>query len=537
MLLRFAPWKLGLIFLILLAGSFFAAPNVLTPAQRGVTATDANGWYPSSPLKLGLDLRGGASILLEIDPNDLRTNRLRELMRDVRQELGRTPRIPVSPQNREIGATNLLIRPNVPTETEAAVERIRKLGQSANGQIGAPNLLRVDARADGWIEVTLTAEAIERLQRDAIAASIEAVRRRVDATGTVEPTIQQQGENRILVEVPGLADPKPLIDVLTQAGVLTFQLVDTAADPGSYTVGVPRNGRILLESMEGAPQVLEEEFIVSGSDLQTASQIFDEYNRPAISFTLRPAGAQRFGKVTTENIDRPFAIVLDDRIVSAPTIQSPITGGTGRITGSFTIQEAENLAIILRSGALPAKLKVVEQRLVGPELGRDSIEKGVTASVAGLALVAVFMIFYYGLFGVFAVFSLAINIVLIVGVMSAFGSTMTLPGIAGILLTMGMAVDANVLVFERIKEEKRAGRSPVSSIETGYSQAMATIVDSNLTTLIASLILFIGGRGPVKGFGLTLTIGILTSMFTAIIVSRLLVATWVRLAKPKSVPI
>jgi preprotein translocase subunit SecD len=289
--------------------------------------------------------------------------------------------------------------------------------------------------------------------------------------------------------------------------------------------------------MEGAPQVLEEEFIVSGSDLQTASQIFDEYNRPAISFTLRPAGAQRFGKVTTENIDRPFAIVLDDRIVSAPTIQSPITGGTGRITGSFTIQEAENLAIILRSGALPAKLKVVEQRLVGPELGRDSIEKGVTASIAGLAIVAVFIILYYGLFGVFAVISLAINIVLIVGVMSGFGSTLTLPGIAGILLTMGMAVDANVLVFERIKEEKRAGRSPVSSIETGYSQAMATIVDSNLTTLIASLILFIGGRGPVKGFGLTLTIGILTSMFTAIIVSRLLVATWVRLAKPKSVPI
>jgi protein-export membrane protein SecD len=536
MLLRFAPWKLALIFLVVFLGMFLAAPNVLSPAQRGVTEKDANGWYPTSPLRLGLDLRGGASILLEIDPDDLRANRLRELLRDVRQSLGNQQQGRIA-NNREIQGDTLLVRVTDPAQVDAAVGRIRKLGDSAAGQVGAPNILSVNARPGGTIAVELTSEAMDRLQRDALRQSIESVRRRVDATGTVEPTIQQQGENRILVEVPGLADPKPLIDVLTQAGVLTFQLVDQGANPASYTMGEARNGRVLLESLEGPPLVLEEEAIISGQDLQTAAQIFDESNRPAISFQLRPSGAQRFGKVTTDNVGRPFAIVLDNRIVSAPNIQSPITGGSGRITGSFTIQEAENLAIILRSGALPAKLKVVEQRLVGPELGRDSIQKGVSASIAGLALVAVFMILYYGLFGVFAVVSLACNIVLIIGIMSGFGSTLTLPGIAGILLTMGMAVDANVLIFERIKEEKKAGRSAISSIETGYREAMATIVDSNLTTIIASLILFIGGRGPVKGFGLTLTIGILTSMFTAVLVSRLMVALWVRLAKPKSVPI
>jgi protein-export membrane protein SecD len=527
MLLRFPAWKIIVMVLTLLVGGVMALPNVMPEKYLG--------WLPTGAMKLGLDLRGGASILLEVNPEELRTNKLREISRDVRQALSERPAIL---NQRESTSDELLVTLRNPAQIEEAIERIEALGAPPVGAIGQSPTLAVERRGAGSVAVRMTADALAKLQSDALANSIEAVRRRVDNSGTVEPNIQRQGDRRIIVEVPGLDDPSQLIDVLTQSGVLTFNLVDTTANPADYQVGVPRGGRVALEDKSlGVVQVIFEDPIITGSDLATAAQAFDQYNQPNISFQLRPAGAQRFGKATTENVGKPFAIVLDNQIVSAPNIQSPITGGSGQITGNFTIEEAENLAIILRSGALPAKLEVVERRVVGAGLGQDSIDAGVTASIVGIVLVAVFMLAAYGLLGAFALVALAANLILMIGFLSGLGATLTLPGIAGILLTLGMAVDANVLVYERIREEKRNGRSPISSVEVGYSQAMSTIIDANLTTLLAALVLFQLGSGPVRGFAVTLSLGIVTSIFTAVWVARWIMAIWLKAARPKSIPI
>lgn len=530
MLLHFPRWKVALLLIATLIGTALALPNVLP--ERVI------GWMPTGPMKLGLDLRGGASILLEIDPVDLRTNKLREMVRDVRGALGQRPLI-TTERPAQVVDDEVHVKPRNAEMLGEAVERIRKLGEPRAGTIGGVNSLIVTQRPDGVITVKMTDDALTKLQADALANSIEAVDRRINNTGVVEPSIQRQGDTRILVEVPGLDDPAPLIDVLTQAGVLTFNLVDTSANPLDYEAGVAMNGRRALpnDSLGGQLQVIMDDPIITGADLQTAAQSFDQSNRPNISFQLRPAGAQRFGKATAENVNRPFAIVLDDRIVSAPNINSPITGGSGVIEGSFTLQEAEDLAVILRSGALPAKLQVAERRVVGAGLGADSIRMGVTASILGVALVVVFMIAAYGLLGIFAVVALLLNLVLMIGVLSGIGATMTLPGIAGILLTMGMAVDYNVLIFERIRDEKRNGRGTVSSVDMGYTEAMSTIVDANVTHLVAALTMFMLGSGPVKGFALTLAIGIATSFFTAVIVARLIMAIWLQTAKPKYIPI
>jgi protein-export membrane protein SecD len=316
-------------------------------------------------------------------------------------------------------------------------------------------------------------------------------------------------------------------------------MVDTQADPSQYQIGVPRNNRVALpdESLGGAPQVIMLDPIISGNDLSGAQQSYDQYNAPNISFQLHGPGAQKFGRATAANVGRPFAIVLDNKIISAPTINSPIMSGSGQITGSFTMQEANDLAVVLESGQLPAKLVVVERRVVDPSLGADSIQAGVMASIVGVILVAIFMIATYGLLGIFAVLALIANMWMMIGVLSGFGATLTLPGIAGILLTMGMAVDYNVLIFERIREEKRAGRSPITSVEAGYEMAMATIVDANVTHLVAALVMFNLGEGPVRGFALTLAIGVLTSIFTAVIVARWIMSIWLRSARPKWIPI
>ncbi|MEZ5937669.1 MAG: protein translocase subunit SecD [Hyphomonadaceae bacterium] len=547
MLMRFPLWKIILVLAVLFGGAFVALPNVLSPDVRGVTEDKPNGWYPTQPLKLGLDLRGGASILLEIDGDDLRTNRMRKMSRDVAQVLRESPRISVLPQNRVVVPANaaegqkgeLRVKPSKAEDVAEAISRIRKLGNPPAGSFGGANTLIVSEQAGGWISVRMTDAALDALQNDALANSIEAVRRRVNNSGLVEPSIQKQGDDRILVEVPGLEDPASLIDVLTRAGVLTFNMVDEEANPADFTLGEARGGRIALadQSMNGAPTVVFEDPVIDGADLQNASQGFDQYNQPNINFQLNPAGAQRFGRATSENVGKRFAIVLDDQIISAPRIRSAITGGSGVIEGGFTIQEAQNLAIILRSGALPAKLKVAEQRQVGAGLGRDSIEKGVSATLVGLALVVVFMLVVYGLLGVFSVIGLMCNLVLLIGILSWLGATLTLPGIGGILLTLGMAVDANVLIYERIREEKRAGRSAISSAEAGFKHALSTILDANVTTLLASIILLGVGSGPVRGFAVTLSIGIVTSIFTAFVVTRLLLSTWLLSAKPKAIPI
>ncbi len=527
MLLRFPAWKVALLFFTLFAGLICSVPNLLTEQQRAAYL----GWLPVQPLKLGLDLKGGASISLQIDPAELRANELLNVNRMVGDKLRETPLIPV--RERAPRGDAVVVRVANAQDTPKALERLKTLG--------AVGTYAITERPDGAIEIRFTDSYFATLQSNAVEASREAVQRRADGSGLVEPYITRQGDNRVLVEVPGLkpAEVDTLVNTLTTAGVLTFNLVDTQANPADYQVGVPRNNRIALpnQSMGGAPQVVMLDAIISGSDLSNAFPANDEYGRPSISFQLHSSGAQKFGRTTSQNVGRPFAIVLDNTIVSAPVINSPITGGSGQITGSFTADEADQLAIVLKSGQLPAKLQVVERRTVDPSLGADSIRAGVTASVVGILLVAVFMLLAYGLLGVFAVIALGCNVFMMIGVLSLFGATLTLPGIAGILLTMGMAVDYNVLIFERIREEKRAGRSPITSVEAGYEMAMATIVDANVTHLVAALVMFNLGEGPVRGFALTLAIGVLTSIFTAVIVARWIMAMWLKTFRPKWIPI
>ncbi len=527
MLLRFPPWKVALVLGALILGFLACAPNMLNEEQR----RSYFGWWPTQPLKLGLDLKGGASILLEIPEADLRTNELREANRMVGEKLRETPLIPIRERNAQGDA--VIVRVANATDTQRAIDRLRTLG--------AADMYAISQRPDGAIELKFTEAHFQRLMNDAVEASRQAVQRRSDNTGLVEPNITKQGENRVLIEVPGLTPERvtELVDLLTQAGALTFNMVDTQANPADYEIGVPRNNRVALpnESMGGAPQVVMLDPIISGSDLSGAFQAYDQYNSPNISFTLHGPGAQKFGRATSANVGRPFAIVLDNRIISAPTINSPITSGSGQITGQFTMQEAQDLAVVLASGQLPAKLQVVEQRVVDASLGADSIQAGVLASIVGVVLVIIFMIAAYGLLGVFACIALICNLFMMIGVLSAFGATLTLPGIAGILLTMGMAVDYNVLIFERIREEKKAGRSPVTSVEAGYEMAMATIVDANITHLVAAGVMFMLGEGPVRGFAVTLAIGVLTSIFTAVIVARWIMSMWLRATRPKWIPI
>jgi preprotein translocase subunit SecD len=541
MLLKFPAWKVALTLGTLLVCLFFAIPNFFSEQQR----KDYLGWFPSGAVKLGLDLKGGASILLEVDADELRHNQLRALSTRVREELRGQPQIPMPADGRRLNpsaglARELIVRPLNAADVPAAIERIKKLGVPALGAVGQQNSLNVVQR-DGAIVVTYTDAAFTKMKADTLVQSMEAVNRRVNASGLVEPNVQPQGDNRIIVEVPGMTAEQTtaLKATLTESGVLTFNLVDETANPLEYEVGVERNGRIALpdESQNDAPVVIMTDSIISGSDLSGANQSFDQSNQPSIAFQLHGPGAQRFGKATSENVNRRFAIVLDNKIVSAPNIRSPITGGSGTIEGGFTVERAEQMALVLRSGALPAKLKVASSSLVDASLGADSIRAGITATVVGILAITIFMIATYGLLGVFAVIAVYFNLLMMLGVLSAFGATMTLPGIAGILLTMGMAVDANVLINERIRDEKKAGRSPVSSVDVGFDQAMATIIDANVTHLIAGLIMFALGSGPIRGFAVTLAVGILTSMFTSVLLARLIMAVWLKYGRPKYIPI
>ncbi len=534
-MLRFPLWKVSLVLLTLFAGLLCAAPNLLTEQQRAQYL----GWLPVKPLNLGLDLKGGASILLEVDPVELRQNELRNVNRAVGEKLRETPLIPVISRNPEGDA--IVVKLRNAEDSQTAIARLKQLAKAPAGSIGVGDSYVITQRADGAIEMRFTEQHFLKLQTDALASSMEAVRRRADNSGLVEPNIQKQGDSRILVEVPGLnpAEMDGLIETLTKTGVLTFNMVDQGANVSEYTAGVPRNNRVALpdDSLGGQLQVISLDSIITGADLSSAKQDFDQNGQASISFQLHPGGAKRFGDATRDNVGRFFAIVLDNRIVSAPRIIGPIIGGNGQITGSFTIAEAEQMAVVLRSGALPAKLKVAERRVVDASLGQDSIRAGVTASVVGVGLVALFMMAAYGLLGVFAVIALLCNMFMMIGVLSFFGATLTLPGIAGILLTMGMAVDYNVLIFERIREEKKAGRSVITSVEAGYEHAMATIIDANVTHVVAALVMFNLGSGPVRGFALTLVIGVITSFFTAVVVARWIMALWLRVFRPKWIPI
>ncbi len=401
--------------------------------------------------------------------------------------------------------------------------------------------LEVTRNDSDGVTLTVTEPGLNNRISAAIQASIETIRRRVDAFGTTEPSIQRQGRNRILVQVPGVSDVERLKGLIGETGKLEFKLVDPSANAAEVAASkkVPPGDELVYSSDDPpVPYVLKDQVLVSGENLVDAQPGFDSRTgEPVVTFRFDAAGAKRFGRVTQENVGLPFAIVLDNKVISAPVIREPILGGTGQISGNFSVQEANDLSVLLRSGALPAKLTVIEERTVGASLGADSIESGKKAAIAGLVLVVVFMFLAYGLFGLFANLALIINIAMIFAVLSLMGATLTLPGIAGIVLVIGIAVDANVLINERIREEIRSGKSPFAAVDAGYARALTTIIDSNVTTLIAVLVLFWLGSGPVRGFAVTLTIGILTSMFTAVTVTRMMVAYWLRRARPKFVPI
>ncbi|MDH3230863.1 MAG: protein translocase subunit SecD [Alphaproteobacteria bacterium] len=526
-MLQFPTWKRTLVLVVCALGLLYAAPNFVA----NETALWIQSWMPDGgpgkQLSLGLDLQGGAYLLLEVKAEGVVVERLdanidavRGALRDARVRYRPAPHI----QGNEI--VFRILEPERLAEIEALMRSVD------------PDMV-VEAAEDGTFRMRFTEQAAIEIQRRAVGQSIEIVRRRIDETGTREPLIQRQGHNRILVQLPGVEDPERIKDLLRKTAKLTFRFVsDKMSVEEARQRGAPPGYEIVPSADEfQRDYLLERRVIVSGGNLVDAQPSFDENNQPAVSFRFDAVGGQKFGKATQDNVGRLFAIVLDGKVISAPRIRTAILGGSGIITGNFTTQSAADLALLLRAGALPADLVVIEERSVGPGLGRDSIRAGKIASVVGLIAVVVFMAIAYGLFGVLADVALLFNIVLIIAALSALQATLTLPGIAGIVLTIGMAVDANVLIFERIREEVRAGRSPLNAVDAGYKRALTTIIDANLTTLIAASLLFMFGSGPVKGFAVTLMIGIVTSMFTAIMVTRLMVATWLRRRRPAELPI
>ncbi|NWG24881.1 MAG: protein translocase subunit SecD [Pseudorhodoplanes sp.] len=487
---------------------------------------------------LGLDLQGGSHILLEVDAAAVRKEKLDGLREDVRRVV-RENRLG-SPASVVVRGNTVEFRTREGADQQLALTKFRELSQPLGGFLGTTGARSVDVvdAGNGLYRFTVTEPAyIERI-RQAVDQSIQIIERRVNELGTVEPSIQRQGADRVLVQVPGLQDPARLKELLGKTAKLTFRMVDLTAapDPGR----VPPDSELLYgtKAENNQPYLIEKRVVVSGEDLTDAQPGFDQRTgEPIVTFRFNSNGARRFAQATQENVGRPFAIVLDNEVISAPVIREPILGGSGQISGNFTIEQANDLAILLRAGALPAPLTIIEERTVGPGLGQDSIEKGKLAAYAGTAMVVIFMFLTYGLFGLFANIAVAINVAMIFGILSLLNATLTLPGIAGIVLTVGIAVDSNVLIYERIREEVRAGKSAIMAIDAGFSRALATIMDSNITTFIAAAVLFYIGTGPVRGFAVTLGIGIITTVFTAFTLTRLIVATWVRLRRPRVVPI
>ncbi len=531
----FAPWKIVLIVVVCLAGLIFSAPNFLT--AKDVAALP--GWLPKQQINLGLDLRGGSHLLLEVDTSAVLKDRLEALVEGVRQELLRNARIGYTGLG--IAGNTVTLKLRDPAQLQAALDAIKKLAlpTGSNLRFGTSGTdISTTGTPDGTITIQLSTEAVRERALNAVQQSIEIVRRRIDQTGVNEPTIQLQGSDRILVQLPGLDDPERIKRLLGTTAKMVFRLVDTDFDPTSGAP-VPPGTDILDADTSNAGRGLPQKYAVrkrvevDGANLTDAQPTTDrESGQPVVSFKFDSIGAKRFAEITAANVGRPFAIVLDNKVITAPRINQPILGGSGQISGSFSFQEANDLSVLLRAGALPAPLKIIEERTVGPDLGADSIAAGVTASIIGFVLVVLFMLASYGLFGVFANVALLFNLFLIVGALSILQASLTLPGIAGILLTIGMAVDANVLINERIREESRLGKSPIAAIDAGFNRAFSTIFDANVTTIIKMAILFTVGAGPVRGFAVTIMLGIATSMFTAILLTRLLIMYWVRRRRP-----
>jgi preprotein translocase subunit SecD len=534
-MLYISKWKAAAILLTAFISCLFAVPNFFAES----TVARWPKWAQRH-IVLGLDLQGGSHILLQVDANDVRRQKLQSLQDDVRRLLReatvRATRAPAIRGNSvEVTVSD--------ADVQKALAKLRELSQPLGGFAGASGQRTIDVEnaGGGLIRLTLTEPALIERTRQVVDQSVEIIERRVNAMGLVEPSIQRQGADRVLVQVPGLGNPEELIKVIGTTAKLTFRLVDTSMSvEQALQDRPPPDSEILYGTKAEGRQayLLEKRVIVSGEELTDAQPTFDpRTGEPIVTFKFNSSGARKFAQVTQENVGRLFAIVLDDEVISAPVIREPILGGSGQISGNFTVESANNLAILLRAGALPAKLTVIEQRVVGAGLGQDSIEKGRLASYFGAALVVVFMILTYGLFGVFASIAVGINVGMIFGILSLLNATLTLPGIIGIVLTIGIAVDSNVLIYERIREEVRTGRTPITAIDAGFTRALATILDSNITTFIAAAVLFFIGTGPVRGFAVTLGIGILTTVFTAFTLTRLIVAWWVRWARPRQLAI
>lgn len=553
-MLQIALWKRVLIWSVCALGLLLALPNAFYPrveAYNDATASieagfSGNGleeqaamWpsvLPSSLVYLGLDLRGGAHLLAEVQVEDVYETRIKSLWPDVRnllrEERATVGTIRLQPSD----PTELRVKISKPEAIQQAVTIVRSLAQPVVSLTGAGSTDLVVSAEDDTIVVTLS-EA-EKLATDerTVQQSLEIIRRRIDEVGTREPTIQRQGADRILIQVPGIGSASELKAIIGTTAQLTFNPVVGRASDANAPAGA---GNEVVPSLdeEGVYYILESAHVVSGEELVDAQPSFDQNGRPAVSFRFNPSGARAFGDYTADNIGSPFAIVLDSEVISAPVIQSHIPGGSGIITGNFSVEESTNLAVLLRAGALPAGLEFLEERTIGPELGQDSIEAGRIACLVAFGAVLIFMFLSYGTFGVFANIALIINVGLIFGLLSLIGATLTLPGIAGIVLTIGMAVDANVLVFERIKEELKSKKGVARAIDLGYEKALSAIIDANITTFITAVILFAMGSGPVRGFAITLGAGIMTSVFTAIFVTRLMVVIWYERRRPKTLEV
>ncbi|MFZ1468267.1 MAG: protein translocase subunit SecD [Paracoccaceae bacterium] len=547
-------WKRVLILLVCLWGIAGAVPNlfygqveahndavaaielaggVASPEQTAALA-EWPSWMPSSLMNLGLDLRGGAHLLARVEVADVYKSRVdamwpevRDALREVRDQVGGVRRAPSPDGILRVTIAN-------PEAIAVALEKVQALASPviSLANVGAKDF---EVTADG-ADIVLQLSDAEKAATDdrTLQQSLEIIRNRVDEVGTREPTIQRQGEDRILIQVPGIGSAAELKSLIGTTAKLTFNpVVGTTDNPGANPG--PRNLLLPDRSQKGRYYIVEETPVVTGEELTDAQPSFDQNSNPAVSFRFDSAGARKFGDYTGANIGALFAIVLDDQVISAPRINDHIPGGSGIITGNFTIEEATELAVLLRAGALPAAMEFLEERTIGPELGADSIAAGKVAAQVAIVAVALYMIASYGLFGVFAVIALGVNIALIFAALSAVGGTLTLPGIAGIVLTIGMAVDANVLVFERIREELRDLKNPARAIELGYERALSAIIDANITTFITAVVLFAVGAGPVRGFAITLGIGIISSVFTAILVTRMIVEVWYGWRRPKTV--
>src|SRR3954470_5553102 len=533
-MLYFTRWKALAIILTALVVCLCAVPNFFPEAR-------VKTWpkWAQRHLVLGLDLQGGSHLLLEIDSNAVKKDKLDQVRDDVRRAL-RDARIGYTGLNVRNDAVEVRISKD--TDLQNALGKLRELSQPLGGLLGSSGQrsLEVNDAGGGVIRLVVPQAAITDRVRQTIEQSIQIVERRVNQLGTVEPIIQRQGTDRILVQVPGLQDPTELKRILGKTAKMEFRMVDTTVPPDQAAQGrVPPDSELLMSSQAPkVPYVIKKQVLVSGGDLTDAQPGFDQRtNEPIVSFKFNTSGSRKFAQATSENVGQPFAIVLDNEVISAPVIREPITGGSGQISGSFTVQGANDLAILLRAGALPAPLTIIEERTVGPGLGQDSIEKGELAAYVGSIMVIVFMLVTYRLFGVFANIAVAINVAMIFGILSLLNATLTLPGIAGVVLTVGIAVDSNVLIYARIGEELRGGRNAISAIDAGFRRALSTILDSNITTFIAAAVLFYIGTGPVRGFAVTLGIGIITTVFTAFTLTSLIVAGWVRWKRPKTVPI